>query len=108
VKRRKRGEIIAAAEDEMDVNEGVDSTTFSSDDQFISEYGFSYRVESNGGEAEGDVDGDDDGFDHDDVLVSEYGASADNGGPGSEGEVEEVDDTMSDDLGADDDDGGGE
>jgi hypothetical protein len=72
--KRKKEAVLDDIE-EGNKDEGFDATTFSSDAEFVSEYGFSDR-----GGREGQVDADGDGSD-DGCLVSEYG---------SEGAVEDL------------------
>jgi hypothetical protein len=90
IKRRHPPDAAAGFEDEMDQSEGVDATTFSSDDAFVSEYGFSDR----GGDSHGGGEPSDDN----EILVSEYGVSeGDARSPGPEGAIEDIDDSLGDD-----------
>jgi hypothetical protein len=103
IKRRKRrSELVGVDEDEMDQSEGVDATTFSSDEAFVSEYGFSER----GGNSENGLSGE---ASDDEILVSEYGVSDGHRvSGGSEGAVEEMDESVGDEGESMGDDEGGE
>jgi hypothetical protein len=62
------------------------ATAFSSDDDFVSQYGFRDRGE----ESQEGVSGEGNG----DMLVSEYSVSPDMGAPDSEGAVEDMEDSF--------------
>jgi hypothetical protein len=97
IRRRNRpDELVGESGDEMDQSEGVDATTFSSDEAFVSEYGFSDHG-ANSGEGEGNSGGGSD-EDEDEILVSEYGVSDNHqGSRGSEGAMEDLEESLDDD-----------
>jgi hypothetical protein len=92
IRRRKAEDQLAGlGEGEMDLKEGRDSSTFSSDDQFVSEYGFSDR-NGQSEEHEEDENEDDDGLDdqNSEGRVDDLGESPSDGSgagrPSEEGE----------------------
>jgi hypothetical protein len=105
IKRKRADEVLELIGDEMDDTEGVDASMFSSDEGFVSEYGFSDKA-SNSERGEGGSGGVSD----DEILVSEYGVSEGHQvSRGSEGAVEDLEDSLGDEPDGEsmaDDDGG--